>query len=225
MRLRPSARLAVAAGIAVALGAGVASWLVIRRAAEPSSRPDSQPTGSASSPAERSGATPWAPITAARAPSASAPAPGTPAPAGEAPPPTAPPQDPDALEAAAVSMSMRRFLRDLEYSPGLPEPPQQVVARQPAPWRPGPGVAAGPVPVIGDVSPRSAAGGILVRIRGQHFRAAQVMFGGQPAQIVSDSEVELAVLAPEGGEGTVPIAVTNGDGTYTVAPDAFTYRP
>jgi hypothetical protein len=120
---------------------------------------------------------------------------------------------------------MKRFLSDLEYSPGQQEPPQQVVGPIPPPWSPHPGMASLPEPVIEEVSPRAAAGGAYVRIRGRNLRASAVMFGDQPAQIVSDADDEVTVLAPPGGQGAVAIGVTNVDGTYAIVPDAFTYRP
>ena len=38
--------------------------------------------------------------------------------------------------AAELADGMKRLVRDLEFNAGLPEPPQQVVVRPPAPWRP-----------------------------------------------------------------------------------------
>jgi hypothetical protein len=128
-------------------------------------------------------------------------------------------------EAARLERRMKRFLSDLEYSPGQREPPQQVVGPIPPPWTPHPGMATLPEPVIEDVSPRAAAEGAYVRIRGRNLRASVVMFGDQPAQIVSDADDEVTVLAPPGGHGAVAIGVTNVDGTYAIVPEAFTYRP
>jgi hypothetical protein len=132
--------------------------------------------------------------------------------------------DPELERAAArFERRMRRFLSDLEYSPGLPEPPQQVIAPIPPPWRPDPGVTRLPGPVIDEVSPRAAAAGSYVRIRGRDLRVSAVMFGDQPAQIMSDGDDQVMVLAPPGVHGTVPVVVTNVDGGYAIALDAFRF--
>src|SRR5512137_963218 len=54
----------------------------------------------------------------------------------------------------ALADTMGRFVRDLEFNAGLPEPPQQVVVQPPAPWRPDPAVEGRAPPVIDDVDPR-----------------------------------------------------------------------
>jgi hypothetical protein len=125
--------------------------------------------------------------------------------------------------AEKLQRRMKRFLSDLEYSPGLPEPPQQVIAPVPPPWAPDPAAAGLPEPAIDAVSPRAGVQGAHVRIAGKNLRAMQVMFGDHPAEIVSDAESELTVLAP-GGHGVVSVVVTNVDGQYAIATDAFTYR-
>jgi IPT/TIG domain len=150
---------------------------------------------------------------------------GTPSPAGaedSARRPVEP--DPDQARAASsVARAMKRFVSDLEYSPGLPEPPQQVVARLPAPWRPDPATQGQPEPVIAELSPRVAAAGAYVRLRGRNLRASAVMFGHHPAEIMSDGDEEVTVLVPQGGSGVVPVGLTNVDGSWAIAADAFTY--
>jgi hypothetical protein len=118
---------------------------------------------------------------------------------------------------------MRRFLSDLEYSPGLAEPPQQVIAPAPPPWTAPPAPADLPAPVIDEISPRAAAEGAHVSIRGRHLRVSQVMFGERPAEVVSDGDDHVTVLAPAGGHGLVSVGLTNVDGSNAVADDAFTY--
>jgi hypothetical protein len=133
--------------------------------------------------------------------------------------------DPEEERAAErLEATMRRFLSDLEYSPGLPEPRQQVIAPIPPTWTPDPAAPRLPEPVIEDVSPRAAGEGDHVRIRGRNLRVAQVMFGDQPAQIMSDADDAVTVLAPPGVPGAVDVAVTNVDGTYAITTGAFTYR-
>jgi IPT/TIG domain len=116
---------------------------------------------------------------------------------------------------------------DLEFSEGLPEPPQQKVVPAPAPWTPPPEADASAKPVIEDVWPAKgpASGGDRVVIRGRNLLALQVLFGLVPARIISVSESRdtLTVAAPASDAGQVAIAVTNGDGNYAVAGDAFQY--
>jgi hypothetical protein len=127
------------------------------------------------------------------------------------------------LAAARLQRRMQRFLSNLEYTPGLPEPPQQVIAPTPPPWTPPAALADLPQPVIDEISPRAAAEGAHVSIRGRHLRVSQVMFGGLPAEVVSDGDDHVTVVVPAGGHGVVSIGLTNVDGTYAVADDAFTY--
>jgi hypothetical protein len=136
------------------------------------------------------------------------------------------PQSEEEQEAAApLADRMRRLVRDIEFSAGLPEPLQQVVVEPPAPWRPDPSADARPPPVIEDVEPRAgpASGGARVLIRGRNLRAAQVMFGLDPARIVAAGPAAVTVVAPPARAGPVAIAVTNEDGSYAVAAVPFTY--
>lgn len=120
-----------------------------------------------------------------------------------------------------------RLVRDLEFNAELPEPPQQVVAASPEPWRPSTGAPSAAPPVIDAVEPRSgaAAGGARVTIRGRNLRPAQVMFGAEAARIVSASDQAITVVAPGGQAGSVTIAVTNDDGAYAFAGVPFRYDP
>jgi hypothetical protein len=121
--------------------------------------------------------------------------------------------------------SMKRFVLDLEFNAGLPEPPQQNVVQPPAPWRPDPGAEGRPQPIIEEVEPRvgPASGGARVTIRGRNLRASQVMFGLAPARIIRAGPNAVTVEAPPASAGPVLIAVTNEDGSYAVAPATFTY--
>jgi hypothetical protein len=101
-----------------------------------------------------------------------------------------------------------------------PEPPAQEggdgAASLPAP------VSA--PPVIVDVWPAQgpASGGQEVVIRGENLRAVQVLFGVAPARILAATAESLTVRSPPvGAAGPAPIVVTNGDGSYAIAP--FTY--
>jgi hypothetical protein len=129
--------------------------------------------------------------------------------------------------AQPLAEGMKRLVRDIEFNAnaGLPEPLQQVVVQPPAPWRPDPAAETRPPPVIEDVQPRAgpAAGGARVTIRGKNLRAAQVMFGLDPARIVAAGPAVITVEAPPARAGQVAIAVTNDDGSYAVAAVPFTY--
>jgi hypothetical protein len=81
-------------------------------------------------------------------------------------------------------------------------------------------------PTISGVSPASgpAKGGNEVLITGSDFASAQVLFGGQMAQVTSQSSNAVTVVVPEGESGPVAVVVTNREGTYSVAGSAYTYR-
>jgi IPT/TIG domain len=113
---------------------------------------------------------------------------------------------------------------DLEFSEGLPEPPQQQVATPPAPWAPSPDAEAGAKPVIEDVWPARApsTGGGRVVLRGKNFQVAQVVFGLAPAQIISQTQDSVTVAVPP-ATGQVAIVVTNRDGNYSIAAQPFRY--
>lgn len=125
--------------------------------------------------------------------------------------------------AQELTESMQRLVRDLEYSPGLKEPPQQVVVDPPDPWRPDPRAEAAAPPVIDDVVPRRAPHGSIVTIRGKNLRVAQVVFGQAPARIVGGTGEEVTVEVPSGAGEHVAVAVTNADGKYALADDGFSY--
>jgi len=139
---------------------------------------------------------------------------------GDTAPPVANPVvvDSGTEEADRLLVGMAKLLRDLEYSPGLPEPTQQAVVPPPEPWRGDPS-REGPPPVIGEVAPLRLhiAGGDRVLIRGRNLRVVQVMFGNSPARLLSASGSLVAVESPPGRPGLVAIAVTNDDGTWAVA--------
>jgi hypothetical protein len=215
-----------AIALAATLGGVAVGWRLAREAApaerhSPAAR-GSSATAASITAASASAAAPTAPVRPAPLPPADVTSlagprgPAERAATGEA--------DPDAaLAAAKLERRMLRFLSDLEYSPGLAEPPQQVIAPVPPPWTPAPALAGLPDPVIDEISPLAAAVGAHVSIRGRHLRVSQVMFGERPAEVVSDGDDHVTVLAPAGGHGVVSVGVTNVDGTYAVADDAFTY--
>jgi hypothetical protein len=129
--------------------------------------------------------------------------------------------DDEGRRARELAESVQRLVRDLEWSPGLEEPPQQVVARPPDPWRPDPRAEAAAEPVIEDVVPQRAPHGSIVKIRGRNLHVAQVVFGQAPARIVGGSGEEVTVEVPSGAGEHVVVAVTNADGTYALAADKF----
>jgi hypothetical protein len=138
--------------------------------------------------------------------------------------PDAPLTEAESREAERVAEEMGRLVRDLEYSSGLPEPPQQTVQRPPEPWRPDP-ARQGPSPIVDSVEPRHgrAAGGDRVVLRGRNLRAVEVMFGQAAGKILSASGSTLTVETPSSGPGQVAIAVTNDDGTWAVVDGVFTF--
>ncbi len=123
-----------------------------------------------------------------------------------------------------VTEGMRKLLRDLEYTKGLPEPPQQLVQPQPEPWRRDP-TREGPPPEITGVSPRRGrvAGGERVEIRGRNLRVVSVMFGASPARLLAATDALVTVEAPAGSPGPASIALTNEDGTWGVAAEPYMY--
>lgn len=132
--------------------------------------------------------------------------------------------DADSDAATHLAERMAKLVRDLEYTPGLPEPVQQTVQPQPEPWRADP-EREGPSPVVEGVSPPriGTAGGDRVTIRGRNLRVVQVMFGSAPGKLLGASGNEVAVEAPPSPPGPVTIAVTNDDGTWALAPEPIAY--
>ncbi|HEX7488208.1 MAG TPA: IPT/TIG domain-containing protein [Anaeromyxobacteraceae bacterium] len=130
-----------------------------------------------------------------------------------------------AAGAPAVAAIQRPAASDLEYSAGLPEPPQQSVVPSPHPWAPSPDAEPNANPVIEDVWPRGgpSSGGGRVVIRGRNLRASQVLFGTSPAHIITATDGELTVAAPGEDAGEIAIAVTNDDGNYAIAAEAYRY--
>jgi hypothetical protein len=124
----------------------------------------------------------------------------------------------------AVSPSRAREI-DLEFSPGLQEPPQEEILPAPSAWKPAPDVEGSARPVIGDVWPNKgpASGGERVVIRGSNLQAAQIVFGRTPAHIIEASEDKVTVVAPAAAAEDVTIVLTNRDGNYAVAAGAFQY--
>lgn len=139
--------------------------------------------------------------------------------------PPAPTPEAEALAAEQLSAEMTRLARDLEYTPGLPEPKQQVVRKTPTTWRPPPEAVTSEAPVIEALAPSSApvGGGVKVVLRGRNLRVAQVMFGGKAARITGATPQAVTVEAPPGA-GPVRIAVTNTDGTWALVEQPFTYK-
>ena len=127
---------------------------------------------------------------------------------------------------AAVADSLQRpQASDLEYSVGLPEPPQQSVMPGRPAWTPPTSAQPDAQPVIDDVWPDKgpSSGGERVVIRGRNLRGSQVLFGFSPAQIISATDDELTVAAPGEDAGMIAIAVTDQVGNYAVAMDAYRY--
>jgi hypothetical protein len=128
-------------------------------------------------------------------------------------------------EASHLAERMAKLVRDLEFTPGLPEPVQQTVEPQPEPWRPDP-VREGPSPIVEEIRPHRipTTGGARVRIRGQNLRVVPVMFGTAPGRLLEASGNEVAVEAPPSAAGPVTIAVTNDDGTWAIAAAPIDYE-
>jgi hypothetical protein len=124
----------------------------------------------------------------------------------------------------ALSPARAREL-DLEFSPGLQEPPQEKVVPAPAAWKPAPDAEASTKPVIDDVWPNKgpSSGGERIVIRGRNLQAAQIVFGLIPARIIEASEDKVTLAAPAVAAGQVAIVLTNRDGNYVVAPGTFQY--
>ena len=81
-------------------------------------------------------------------------------------------------------------------------------------------------PELAAVSPAAgpAEGGTEVTITGSGFANVQVMWGGEPARVTSQSSNAVTVLVPQGSAGAVTtVVVTNRDGSYAVRPGAFRY--
>jgi hypothetical protein len=127
-------------------------------------------------------------------------------------------------EAERISFEMAKFVRDLEYTPGLGQPPVSVVRPYDEPWRPDP-TREGPSPVVDAIEPLRGrtAGGDRVLIRGRNLRVVEVMFGTAPGRILAATGTLVTVAAPASTAGPVKIAVTNDDGTWAVAPEPFVY--
>jgi hypothetical protein len=114
---------------------------------------------------------------------------------------------------------------DLEFSPGLPAPPQQNIVPAAHVWTPSPSAAASAPPVIEGVWPDRgpSSGGDRVVIRGRNLQAAQVVFGLSLAPILSETDETVVVASPGGEEGLAAIVVTNRDGNYAIVAEAFRY--
>ena len=130
----------------------------------------------------------------------------------------------EAQEAERIAEGMSRLVRDLQYSPGVPEPPQNIVRPSPEPWRSDPS-RQGPPPVVDSVEPRSGrvAGGDRVVLRGRHLRVVEVMFGPAAGTIVAATGSAVTVETPRSAAGGVAIAVTNEDGTWAIDEVGFTF--
>lgn len=136
------------------------------------------------------------------------------------------PTTPEAEAAAAEALgeSLARLARDLEFTPGLPEPRQQVPRPLPTPWRPPAETEQGPEPVIEGVEPAEVpSGGGVVVIRGRNLRVAQVMFGALGARITGAGPERVTVVAPPARPGAVRVALTNDDGRFALAEAPFRY--
>ena len=132
--------------------------------------------------------------------------------------------DEERLDGEGLASGMAKLVRDLEFTPGQKEPPQQLVQPQPEPWKRDPS-REGPPPAIEAIAPRRARaeGGDRISIRGRNLRVVQVMFGSAPARLLSARGTEVIVETPPGSAGPVTVAVTNDDGTWAVASEPFVY--
>lgn len=150
------------------------------------------------------------------------PAPGVGAPSAveaQAAPPRAG-EEPD----GQLASQMAKLARDLEFTPGLTEPPQQIPRPQPEPWRADP-EREGPPPEVQSITPASgrAGAGQRVEIRGRNLRVVQVMFGALPADLLAASGNVVVVAAPAAPPGPATVTVTNDDGTWSAAPQPYVY--
>jgi hypothetical protein len=132
--------------------------------------------------------------------------------------------DESALHTYALSPARAREI-DLEFSPGVQEPSQEEVAPAPPAWKPAADAEGSAKPVIDDVWPDKApsSGGERVVIRGRNLQTAQIVFGLVPARIIEASDDKVTVAAPAAGAEQVAIVLTNRDGNYAVAANAFQY--
>ncbi len=212
--------LASAAALLLA-GGGLAAFLLGERSARQPAEPPPATRAGSGRPAPRAYPVPElateVPYRGYSVPYSAAAAPGA---DGEA-------VQPGSDAARELAASMAKLVSDLEWNAnrGLPEPPQQVVAPMPEPWRPPKDAAGAPEPIIEQVVPARASGkgGARVTIKGRHLRVADVMFGASPASIVSRGEREVVVIAPPSPPGPTAIALTNTDGTFAIAGSGFTY--
>lgn len=127
--------------------------------------------------------------------------------------------------ARAPAERMQRFVQDLAYSPGLPEPRQSAIASPPPTWEPPVTAQEASPPEVELVQPGSAgaAGGATVVLHGRHLRASQVMFGATAARITRATADSVTVEVPPSRPGPVVIALTNDDGSFVVVPQPFSY--
>ena len=83
-------------------------------------------------------------------------------------------------------------------------------------------------PTVSGVNPAagSLSGGATVTITGTNLgNAATVMFGNNPATIISDSATQILATDPAGSAGTVDVTVTTvGGASATSTADQFTYE-
>jgi IPT/TIG domain len=107
-----------------------------------------------------------------------------------------------------------------------PEPTDARPAEPSSPFARTVPAGTGAKPSIAGVSPASgpAQGGNVVVVAGSDFANVQVLFNGQMAQIASQSSNAVSVIAPAASPGSVAVVLTNGDGSYSVAASAYTYR-
>lgn len=127
-------------------------------------------------------------------------------------------------DAERLSERMAKLARDLEYSAGQKEPPQQLPLPQPDPWRADP-EREGPPPELQAVSPARGptGGGQRVEIRGRNLRVVQVMFGAVPADLIAASGSVVVVASPPAPAGPATVTLTNDDGTWASAPQPYVY--
>lgn len=137
------------------------------------------------------------------------------------------PAETEAEATERLTEDYRKLLRDLEFTRGLPEPPQRRVLPAPEPWRQDEQAAGRLPPVVEVMTPASApaAGGVEVVLRGRNLRVAQVMFGTAAARITHASPGEVRVVAPQVAPGAVRVALTNDDGHFALVGEPFTFVP
>jgi hypothetical protein len=89
-----------------------------------------------------------------------------------------------------------------------------------------PAASTGMRPTISSISQQGGgvAGGNELTIKGENFSSPQILFNSAPARILSGSPDAVTVIVPaQERPGIATIVVTNRDGSYAVARNAYKY--